>query len=279
MDKAPPFSPYPAQVAIPYTPGMSIPRSAVTFAALLGAGLLPLTLAAPASAVPMKGGKQTVEGKLTWTIVTTVKDEGDPSDLSRVTHNDTTEENHTLTVKAVRDPMFTRTYVFKRSKAPYSYTYTSNRLTRDHTFGQVSCETTTVANASGSGKTDLSPSLIGKYNGNKDVLVIDKRTKGISVRATLPGTGTSTSTYQDFGSGSCGGTFNDPFDQVGSTTLNDTRDVCLPRGLKKPASGYQPLYGKWNNKKKNFTFDCTQTFVHEDTTTRITVAGTLKYKR
>ncbi|MFN8184936.1 MAG: hypothetical protein U0R23_10985 [Candidatus Nanopelagicales bacterium] len=258
---------------------MSMPRPAMTLAALIGVSLLPLTLAPPAGAVPMKGGKQTVTGKLTWTIVTTVQDEGDPSDLSRVTHNDTTEENHTLTVKAVRDPKFTRTYVFKMGKAPYSYTYTSNRLSRDYTFGQVSCESTTVANASGSGKTDLVPSIFGKYNGNKDVLVIDKRTKGISVRATLPGQGTSTSTYQDFGSGACGGTFTDPLDQVGSTTLNDSRNVCLPAGLKRPPSGYQPLYGKWNNKKKSFAFDCKQTFVDGYTTTRLTVSGTLKYKR
>ena len=258
---------------------MPKPRPALTLAALLGASLLPVTLAAPASAVPMKGGKQTVEGTLTWTIVTTYKDDGDPADLSRVTRDETTEENHTLKVKAVRDPRFTRTYVFKLGKAPYSYTYSTSQVSRDHTFGQVSCESTTVANASGSGKTDLAPSIFGKYNGNKDVLVIDKRTKGISVRAMLPGQGTSTSTYQDFGSGSCGGTFTDPIDQAGSTTLNDSRDVCLPGGMKRPPSSYSPLYGKWNNKKKNFLFTCKQTFVDGFTTTRLTVAGTLKYKR
>lgn len=245
---------------------------------------LSVALAPAATAAPAKAGKgkQTVEGKISWTIVTTYKDDGDPNDLSRMTQDETTEEIHSVQVKAVRDPKYTRTYVFKRGKAAYSYSYQMNRVSQDYTFGQVVCQTTTRANASGTGKVDLSPSVFGKYNPNKNILVIDKRTKGISVGASLPGTGTSTTEQRGFGLSPCGdGSWSDPIDEVGSTGLKNSNNVCVPKGMKKPSTSYRPLYGKWNNGKKRFDFACSATFT--DSTgkenQRITVSGSLKYKR
>lgn len=250
--------------------------------ALVGISLLVVSvaLAPTASAVPAKKGKQSVEGKLTWSIVTTNTDGGDPSNPSNITRDETTQEDHSLQIKAVRDPKFTRTYVFKRGKADYSYTYQTTRVTRDYTFSQLGCETTTRGNANGTGEVDMSPSVFGKYKPNKDVLVIDKRTKGISVQATLPGTGTSTTEQKGFGLSPCeDGRWNDPLDEVGSTTLNDTRNVCLPSGLKRPSSSLSPLFGKWNNAKKRFDFACSASFTDGTETTRVTVSGSLKYKR
>lgn len=245
--------------------------------ALLGATTLCLTVVTTAQAAPKK---QTLEGKLTWTIVTTHADPGDPSNPSNFTQDETTQEEHSLQIKAVRDPQFTRTYVFKPGKAPYSYTYTGTRVSKDYSFSQLSCETTTTANATGTGTTDVTPSVFGKYNGRKDVLVLDKRTKGISIGAVLPGAGTSTTTTRGFGTSPCQeGSYTDPIDQTGMTSLNDSRNVCLPSGLKNPGSSYRPLLGKFNVKKKRFDFACSQTFTDGETTSRITISGSLKYKR
>lgn len=245
--------------------------------ALLGAAALSVTFAGAAQAAPKK---QTVEGKLTWTIVTTKADPGDPSNPSNFTQDETTQEEHSLQIKAVRDPNYTRTYVFKAVKAPYSYSYTSTRVSKDFSFSQVSCETTTTANASGTGSADINPSVFGNYNGRKDVLVLDKRTKGISVGAVLPGTGTSTTVFKGFGTSPCQeGSYTDPIDETGSTSLDDSRNVCLPSGLKNPGSSYRPLLGKFNVKKKSFDFACSQTFTDGVNTQRITVSGSLKYKK
>lgn len=243
---------------------------------------LSVALAPAATAAPAKAGKQSVEGKVSWTVVTTYKDDGDPSNPSNVTQDETTEETHSLQIKAMRDPQFTRTYVFKQGKASYSYAYQTTRVTKDYGFSQLRCETTTRANASGSGKTDMSPSVFGKYNPNKDVLVIDKRTKGISVGASLPGSGTSTTEQKGFGLSPCQeGSWTDPIDEDGGTGLNNANDVCLPKGLKRPGSSLRPLFGKWNNAKKRFDFKCSETFVDSTgmQTTRITISGSLKYKR
>lgn len=245
--------------------------------ALLGVTAISVTLASTAQAAPKK---QTVEGKLTWTVVTTKADPGDPSSPSNFTQDETTREEHSLQIKAVRDPKFTRTYVFKTVKAPYSYTSTSTRVSKDYSFSQLSCETTTTANASGSGTTDVKPSVFGTYNGRKDVLVLDKRTKGISVEAGLPGSGTTTTTTKGFGLSPCQeGSFTDPIKVAGRTSLNDSRNVCLPSGLKNPGSSYRPLLGKFNVKKKRFDFACSQTFTQGFETTSITISGALKYKR
>ena len=244
---------------------------------------LSVALAPAATAAPAKAGKgkQTVEGKISWTIVTTYKDDGDPSDPSNLTQDETTEEIHSVQVKAVRDPKFTRTYVFKRGKAAYSYSYQTTRITKESTFGQVSCETTTTANASGTGKTDVAPSIFGKYNPKKDVLIIDRRTKGISVGAGVRGTGTSTTEQRGFGLSPCqDGSWSDPIEETGGTGLRNSNNMCLPKGLKKP-SGRLPLFGKWNNGKKRFDFACSATFTDStgNETQRITVSGSLKYKR
>ncbi len=245
--------------------------------AVIGAAVLTVTMAGAAQAAPKK---QTVEGKLTWTIVTTKNDPGDPTNPSNFTQEETTQEEHSLQIKAVRDPKFTRTYVFKTVKAPYSYTYTSTRVSKEFSFSQLSCETTTTANASGTGTADVNPSVFGTYNGRKDVLVLDKRTKGISVGAVLQATGTSTQTSRGFGLSPCQeGSFTDPIDQTGSTSLVDSRNVCLPSGLKNPGSSYRPLLGKFNVKKKRFDFACSQTFTDGTDSQRITVSGSLKYKR
>lgn len=261
---------------------MTAPRRLLAGTIGLGiAAVSSMLVAGPASAtLPAKAGKQTVEGKLSWTVVRTYKDEGDATNPSRETREESVQENHTLQVKAQRDPRFTRTYVFKRKKAAYTYDYTMTSLSRDYTFGQLGCETTTEANSAGSGMTDATPSVFGKYNPDKDVLVIDKRTKGISVGAGLPGTGTTTTVQRGVGLSPCqDGQWTDPLDQSGSTSLNDSRNVCLPRGLKKPATSYRPLFGKWNNNKKRFDFACTATFTSTYETTRITISGSLKYKR
>ena len=245
--------------------------------ALLGVTALSLSFAGAAQAAPKK---QTLEGKLTWTIVTTKADPGDPSNPSNFTQDETTQEEHTLQIKAVRDPKYTRTYVFKTVKAPYSYSYTSTRVSKDFSFSQLSCETTTTANASGTGSVDVNPTVFGKYNGTKDVLVLDKRTKGVSVGAVLPGAGTSTTVFKGFGTSPCQeGSYTDPIDETGSTSLNDSRNVCLPSGLKNPGSSYQPLFGKFNVKKKRFDFACSKTFTDGFETTSVTISGALKYKR
>lgn len=240
-----------------------------------------LLLASAGSAMAAKGGKQSLEGRLAWSIETTVSDPGDPSSPSNFTQEETTREEHSLQITAIRDRGFTRTYVFKTVKAPYSYTSTGTRITRDFSSSQLSCQITTTTDASGSGTVDVNPSLIGKYNGRKDVLVIDKRTKAISVGATLPATATITTTEQGFGISPCtGGTDTYTEDVRGSTSLSDSRNVCLPQGLSTPNSSYRPLFGKWNQKKKRFDFRCTATFdAGNFTTQKITVSGSLKYKR
>lgn len=251
----------------------TLPRTA----ALLGATVLSLSLATTAQAAPKK---QTLEGKLTWTVVITRADPGDPSNPSNFTQDETTQEEHSLQIKAVRDPKFTRTYVFKRLKTPYSYSYSTTRVSKDYTFSQVDCETTTTATANGSGTTDVTPTVFGKYDGRKDVLVLDKRTKGVSIWAVLPGTGTSTTTTKGFGNSPCQEVnYTDPIDENGSTSLNDSRNVCLPSGLKAPSSSLQPLYGKFNVQKKRFDFACSKSFTDGFETTRITISGSLKYKR
>lgn len=256
-------------------------------AALTAVIVLPMALAAhPASAVTAaKGGKgkQTVVGTLKWTIVTTIHDPGDPSDLGRTTEDSTVTEEHTLMVKAVRDPGFTRTYVFKQGKASYQYSYSAHRETSAYDFGAVNCQSATDGTATGSGKATIAPNLLGKYNPNKDVLVIDKRTKGISIHAVLKGTGTETTAQHGFGTNPCGdGQWTDPLSLSGSTTLNDSRNVCLPKGLKRSQTqSASPLFGKWNQKTKKFAFDCSKQFSDEPnhTTTKITVTGSLKYRR
>jgi hypothetical protein len=261
---------------------MTAPRRLLAGTLGLGIAVVSSTLVAgPASAaLPAKAGKQTVEGKLSWTVVRTYKDDGDPANPSRETREENVEENHTLQVKALRDPGFTRTYVFEPKKTEYTYSYTMTSLSREYTFGQLGCERTTEATSAGSGKTGITPSVFGKYNPDKDVLVIDKRTKGISVGAGLPGTGTTTTVQRGVGLSPCqDGQWTDPLDQSGSTSLNDSRQVCLPSGLKRPPSSYRPLFGKWNNKKKRFDFACTDTFTSTNETTKITVSGSLKYKR
>ena len=234
-----------------------------------------------ASAAPAKAGKgkQTVSGSISWTVTTTKVDDSDPTDLSRTAQTITKQEEHRLQVNAVRDPKYTRTYVFKRGQAGYNYTYSETRVTTDYSFGQVSCTTTTKADASGTGKTDVTPTIFGKYKPNKDVLVIDKRTKGISVGAVLPAKGSSTTTIVGAGTSPCQeGSYTDPVDDQGSTSLNDSRNVCLPGGVK-PYSSLRPLFGKWNNSKKRFDFACSQTFTDGPETTSIRISGSLKYKR
>jgi hypothetical protein len=246
---------------------------------VVGAAAVCLSLAAgPASA---KGGKQTVEGKLTWSVTTTTVDPGDPTQPSRTTQNETVQEEFSLRLKAVRDPRFTRTYVFKRSKAAYTYSSSGTRVTDDFSFNQLNCKTTTTTSLAGSGTTDISASIFGKYKPNRDVLVIDKRTKGISVQALLPGSGTSTTTFEGFGTSPCeNGSYTDPEQWNGSTSLNDSRWICAPSGLSRIPSGQRPLYGAWNQKKKRFDFACSKQFVDGNgTTQRLTVAGSLAYKR
>lgn len=233
-----------------------------------------------ASAAEAASKEQALEGQLTWTIVTTEADPGDPSDPSNYTQDETTQEEHSLQITAVRDPRYTRTYVFKTAKAPYSYSYTSTQVSKDFGFSQLSCETTTTTNASGAGSVDVNPTVFGKYNGRQDVLVLDKRTKGISIGAVLPATGTSTTVIKGFGTSPCqDGSYSDPVDKTGSTTLIDSRNICLPKALANPGSSYRPLFGKFNAKKKRFDFACSQTFTDGVTTQSVRVAGSLKYKR
>lgn len=229
--------------------------------------------------VPAKRGKQTVSGTITWSVAINRVDDSDPSDPSRKAMADTTQEQHRLRIALVRDPKFTRTYVFKRAKAEYNYTFDQTRVTDDFTMGQHSCTTTTVENAGGSGTTDLTASIFGKYHPDKDVLVIDKRTKGISIGAILEATGSSTTTMTGFGSSPCQeGTFTDPVTTNGSTGLNDANNMCLPDKLKAPR-GYRPLFGKWNKSKKRFDFACSDSFTDGPETTAIRVSGSLKYKK
>lgn len=249
--------------------------------ALLCASVLPVSLAVgTASAAPAKKpGKQSVEGTIRWTIWTTYRDEWDPQ--SGPSTEKTTEENFSLTVDAVRNPAFTRTYVFKRSRAPFSYTYASTTVTRDRSFGQVTCELTTQANASAETETSVSPKIFGRYDPNRDVLVIDRRTKGISLPAFGLARGTSTTVQKGFGLSPCQeGSWSNPITQNGGTSLNNANWRCLPDGLKKVNSGENPLFGRWNNKKKRFDFTCTKTLSDNGGfTQKIAVSGSLKYRR
>lgn len=239
-----------------------------------------LTAGAAGAITPAKKGKQTVSGSISWSITTTKVDDSDPADPSRSVQTWTKQEEHRLQINATRDPKFTRTYVFKRGKADYNYSYSETRVTKDYTFGEQDCETTTTSTASGTGKTDMSPSIFGKYNPNKDVLVIDKRTKGISVGAVLPATGSSTTVIRGIGIAPCQeGSYTDPIEETGSTSLNDSRNVCLPAGLASPGSSYRPLFGKWNNGKKRFDFACSKSFTSNAETTSIRISGSLKYKK
>lgn len=256
-------------------PVMTSPRRLIA----AGAALSVLTL--PLAAMSAQAKNQTVEGKLTWSVSTTYSDPGDPTFPNYETREETTQEEHTLQIKAVRDPGFTRTYVFKRLQAPYTYTFSSTRVTREYSFSQLDCETTTTANLSGSGQTDAATKIFGKYNGLKNVLVIDKRTKGISVEAGLPATGTMTTISNGFGLSPCSsGSYTDPVEERGSTSLNDSRNFCLPQGLKNPGSSVRPLYGKFDAKKKRFNFACTKTFDDgRGTVQTLNISGSLKYKK
>ena len=259
---------------------MSGVSRALRAAGVVAATALSVSLAAgSASALPTKGGKQSVSGTITWSVTITKVDDSDPADLSRRPETFTTQQQHKLVVNAVRDPKFTRTYVFKRGKADYNYTLSQTRVTEDYTMGVLGCRSTTTENASGSGKVDLNPNLFGKYNSNKDVLVIDRRTKGISVGAVLPATGTATTKLEGFGNSPCEpGSYTDPVEETGSTSLNDSRNVCLPSGLKS-TNGNRPLFGKWNNGKKRFDFACSKSFTNGPETTSIRVSGSLKYRK
>ena len=261
---------------------MPLPRRCLRLGAALAATAISLSLAAgtaTAVAPVKKPKKQSVEGKISWTIWTTYHEEGDP--MSGTWRDESREENYTLQVNAVRDPKFTRTYKFKRSKAPYTYTNTASRVSKERSMGQFTCESTTTESASGTGSVDISPDVFGKYNPNRDVLVIDRRTKGISLPATMHARGESTTTQKGFGTNPCGdSTWTDPVAETGGTFLMNANWKCLPNGLKSVAQGQKPLFGKWNNKKKRFDFQCTQTF--EDgagMTQKISVTGSLKYRR
>ncbi len=260
-----------------YTPGMIALRAGAVLAAT--ALSVSLTAGAAGAIVPAKKGKQTVSGSISWSITITKVDDSDPSDLSRTVETSTTQQEHRLQVNAVRDPKYTRTYVFKRGKADYNYSYSETRVTKNYTMGAQTCETTTE-NANGTGKTDMNPSIFGKYNPNKDVLVIDKRTKGISVGAVLPATGTSTTVFRGMGTSPCeDGSYTDPAEETGSTSLNNSNNICLPSGMKTPSSSLRPLFGKWNNAKKRFDFNCSNSFTNGPTTTSIKISGSLKYKK
>lgn len=260
-------------VAVRTIPGMPYVR--VVAVAATAVILIPAT----AGTALAKSGKQTVSGTVKWSFITTTADTSDPSDPFRESSSSTTMEEHTLQIDGVRDPRFTRTYVFKPGKAKYTYSQTQTRVTRAFDSGQLSCDTTTQLNATGAGPTDASLNIFGTYKPNRDVLVIDKRTKGISVQAVLPATGTETTTIQGSGLSPCqSGTFSDPVEVTGSTRPNDARSYCIPGGLK-PSSSLTPLFGKWNNSKKRFDFACSRTYTVSNETVVIRVAGSLKYKR
>lgn len=242
---------------------------------LLAMGAGTASALAPAKRSP----KQTVKGNLTWTITRTLDDPGDPSMPNNRTENETILERGTLQIDVQRDRKFTRTYQFKRDKAPYTYAYESTREVKEWSFFEQSCLITSQGNSAGSGSTDASVSLIGKWNGNKDISRIDKRTKGISVYAQLPSSGAATRTYKGSGLSPCDDfTETDPLADAGSTVPNDSRTACIPQGMAKPNPSYQPLFGKWNNAKKRFDFRCTRTSNDGEYTQTISVTGSLKYK-
>ena len=255
----------------------------VRFAALMGVALLPLSLVAgTASAAPVKKPKaQSVEGTISWTVWTTYRNDVDPQ--FGLSDEKTTEEDFSLTVDAVRDPSFTRTYVFKPSRAPFSYTYAATTVSRDRYFGQVICETTTQENASVGDIARYGLKIFGRYNPNRDVLVIDRRTRGISLSAFATASGTATTVQTGFGVNGCqAGSWTGSFAQGGGTSSSNNWR-CLPDGLKLLA-WQDPLLGKWNNRKKRFDFKCTRTFsetasTSETTTKKIRINGSLKYRR
>ncbi len=258
------------------------PANTRRFAALMGVAVLPLPLVAgTASAAPVERPKQQgLEGSISWTVWTTERELEFPQ--FGFSSESTVEENFSLRVDSVRDPSMTRRYGFKPSRAPFSYTYTATSVARDHYFGQVICETTAQDNASAGNIVPYHLQIFGQYKPNDDVLVIDRRTKGISFSALATARGETSTVQKGFGVNGCqAGSSTNSFAMVGSTTTSQyERDwLCVPDGLK--LSAWQaPLLGKWNNKKKRFDFKCTKTFSDSmGKTMKIAVNGSLKYRR
>ncbi len=258
------------------------PANTRRFAALMGVAVLPLSLVAgTAYAAPVaKPKQQGLEGTISWTVWTTEREQEVPQ--FGTTYESTIEENFSLRVDAVRDPSMIRRYGFKPSRAPFSYTYDATSVARDHYFGQVICEATTNDNASVGEMAPYHLQIFGQYKPNDDVLVIDRRTKGISFSAFTTARGETSTVQKGFGVNGCQpGSRTDSFQMLGSTSsYQSQRDwLCVPDGLK--LSAWQsPLLGKWNNKKKRFDFKCTKTFSDSmGKTMKIAVNGSLKYRR
>lgn len=259
-------------------------RNGGRFSALVVSGVvLGVLVASPASAsAPAKKSKaQSLTGTITWskTTITTYLDEGDP--VSGTWSQRTTTESATLKVSVRKDPAFTRTYVLKRTKVPYSSTMKGWAVSDDYSFEQVVCTTTTNESAAGKGKVAVAPHVFGRFNPNKDVPILDRRTKGISLPAVMSVSGTSSVSQEGSGTSPCtNGTWSDPLDVTVSTSLIDSRWVCKPKGLTKVPAGEMPLYGVWSNKRKGFDFVCHHTFGDgRGTTQELAISGFLKYKR
>jgi len=249
----------------------------------IGVGLVVVALttsltAAPAAALaPAKKSKgQSLKGTISWATTTTYRDPGNP--MSGTAIDETTTEDSRVKVLLKRDPTNAWAYTLKRAKARYDFSMTSRKVSQDRTFGEVMCTDTTEESADGSGRTNVDGHVFGRFNPSKKLKVLDRRTKGISLPLITTGSGTSATTQVGSGTSPCtDGQWSDPIEARHSTTLQDSRWICRPKGLKGVPASELPLLGRWNNKKKRFDFDCSATFSDGYyTTQRLTVSGSLK---
>lgn len=244
--------------------------------ALAGTSLCLALASGVAAAVPAKGGPQRVEGTLTWTVLTTtVVDEA-----AVYSEKTTTREEYSLEIEAVRDPRNKRKYAFARTKMPYTYKYSLTSVLNTFTSGQQDCELTTQDDADGAWFVRVSSSLFGKSN--SIVRKIDKGTKGISIRASMPAQGISTTTQKGFGANPCAdGEWTEAVSVIGDTGIPDSRRVCLPRGLQRPQRATSDaLYGRYIAAERRFDFTCSLTSDDKGgSITELTVQGVLEYKR
>lgn len=229
-----------------------------------------------AAGVPAAASPPRVEGTLTWTVVTsTAVDEA-----AVYVERSTTREEYTLEIEAVRDPRNKRKYVFTRARMPYTYTYSRSSVLNTYTSGLQDCELTTQDNADGAWAVKVLTSLFG--NPNRSVRQIDKGTKGISIRASMPAQGISTTTQKGFGPNPCtDGQWTEAVSVVGDTGIPDSGKICLPRGLQRPkGAASDVLYGRYIAAEKRFDFTCSLTSDDQGgSITTITVQGALEYTR
>jgi hypothetical protein len=257
-------------------------RSAALLTLLTTCSVTAMALAAPAAGVTPAAKKgTTLVGTVSWTTtITTALDvpEGDAT-----TGTETTSVS--MKVKMSKRPA-AATWQVEDNGSTYAATYTlaSERKERDF-FGTVDCTVTHAVNATAGGplpKRPTSTSAPAMFsNITPGTSALSAKTKVMTLTPILRWEGTDTVTYTGSGNSPCTNAQDvDPVDGSLAPT-SDARKICFPKGTKPSqiSASAGTLVGAWNNGKKTFVFDCTQSWPDgEGRTITLEVKGALKLK-